>query len=182
MNSQENLIETNCRVIEREQEDKIDNKTKKLTRVITTKTQCDLIRGQVKRVKGKTLTRETLVRIIREEVDYVIQQVNDRISIDKKAFDTLLNKTNKCLDNVIEDDDDELIDEKCGDETPGNRRHDKEGHFTDKSANTSWSLQKKGCGANKMEPGKNIRKWSKIPCGSVARKQGKNVPCKGKGQ
>ena len=97
MNSQENLIETNCRVIEREQEDKIDNKTKKLTRVITTKTQCDLIRGQVKRVKGKTLTRETLVRIIREEVDYVIQQVNDRISIDKKAFDTLLNKTNKCL-------------------------------------------------------------------------------------
>jgi len=182
MASKDNLIEMNCRVIERETEDKIDKSTRKLTRVITTKTQCDLVKGQVKQIKGKTLTRETLIKIIREEVDYVIQQVNDRISIDKESFDTLMNKTNKCLSDLVDDDEEEVIDEKCGDETPGNRRHDKHGHFTDKSKNTSWSLQYKGCGANKMSPGKNTRKWSRIPCGKKAREQGKDVPCKGKDQ
>ena len=53
-------------------------------------------------------------------------------------------------------------------------------HIRTKKSNTSWSLQNKGCGASQMRPGSNVRRATSLPCGAKARKQGKDVPCKGK--
>lgn len=93
----------------------------------------------------------------------------DYIRIRKDAFDTILDR----LENYLQ-----TMDEACGDDIEGNRLHTKTGSFGDKKTNTSWSLQDKGCGANKMTPGSNKRKWTKVPCGRAARKQGKNIRCR----
>jgi hypothetical protein len=173
-------VETNCRIVEKEQEDKVDSKSGNLVRTIKTKKVCDLIPGKLKQREGITIKKSELTRIIREEIDYVIQQVSDRVSVEKSSFDTLLNKAAKCVDDVVDDEDAELMDEKCGDETPGNRLHRKDGTWGTKETNTSWSLQNKGCGASQMRPGSNVRRATSLPCGALARKQGKDVPCKGK--
>ena len=93
----------------------------------------------------------------------------DYIRINKQSFDTILDK----LENYLN-----TIDEACGDDVEGNRLHTKTGAFGDKSTNTSWSLQDKGCGANSMTPGSNKRKWTKVPCGRAARKIKKNIRCR----
>lgn len=173
-------VETNCRIVEKEQEDKVDSKSGNLVRTIKTKQVCDLVPGELKQVEGLTLKKSTLTRIIREEIDYVIQQVSDRVSVEKQAFDALLNKAAKCVDDLVDDDGPEMVDEKCGDNTPGNRLHKSDGTWGSKKSNTSWSLQNKGCGASQMKPNSNVRRATKLPCGRTARKQGDDVPCKGK--
>jgi hypothetical protein len=173
-------VEVNCQIVETDIEDKLDAKTGNLVRTTKTKRVCDLVKGEAKPIKGKTITRETLIKIIREEADYVIQQVNNRVSVEQEAFDALMNKATKCIDYVIPDDDEEVIDEKCGDETPGNRLHKSDGTWGSKKSNTSWSLQNKGCGASQMKPNSNVRRATKLPCGRKAREKGDDVPCKGK--
>jgi len=91
------------------------------------------------------------------------------VKVRKDAFDRIMGKLEQYLS---------LIDEACEDDKEGNRLHSKSGEFASKKNNTSWSLQDKGCGANKMTPGSNVRRWTKIPCGRAARKQGKNVRCR----
>ena len=127
--------------------------------------------------------RENPAKAKRERMDDIFGGINDlrslgrgivedddsRICIERSAFDAILNQLEKSLTS---------LDEACGDSVEGNRRHTISGEFGDKSNNTSWSLQDKGCGANKMSPGSNQRKWTKVPCGRAARRQGKNIRCR----
>jgi len=99
----------------------------------------------------------------------IMEDEDGRICVEKDSFDSILNQIEQNLS---------LLDEACGDSIEGNRRHTISGEFGDKSNNTSWSLQDKGCGANKMSPGSNQRKWTKVPCGRAARRQQKNIRCR----
>jgi hypothetical protein len=71
----------------------------------------------------------------------------------------------------------EELDEICGDDIAGQRLHNKDGEFASYKDNVSWSLQKNKCGASKMNPGSKVRRATKLPCGTVAREQGKDVRC-----
>lgn len=171
-------VPTGCTVVKREIEDSYDEKKKKHIRKITTEQECVLQKKVYNVPAKKKLTKERLMEIIKEEIESLrivpkYSEMNDR---DKKSeLYPGYEELKKLSLGITEE---EELDEICGDDVPGNRRHTKDGKFGSKKDNTSWSLQFQDCGASKMKPGSNVRRATKLPCGRKAREKGKNVRCR----
>tara|TARA_Y100000310_G_C20665611_1_gene807305 strand:- start:36 stop:599 length:564 start_codon:yes stop_codon:yes gene_type:complete len=177
MRKQFEWLPRGCTTKSVEKKDEWDKDKKKYIREIITVQECELVKTPVK-TNPRKLTKEYLNKIIQEEIDKLLgKRLKDMNPRQRKSelfpgYDEM----KKVSIGIMEDDEEEL-EEKCGDDIAGQRLHNKDGEWASYDDNVSWSLQKKGCGASKMKPGSKVRRATKLPCGSVARKQGKNVRC-----
>ena len=173
-------ISKNCRTDSVDTDDSWNEKKKKPERKITINKICDIEKLKVfpnKREEAK-LTPERLKQIIDEEIKIFIRdKLDEKEETDRERKDRLFpgyDDMKKLSIGIVED----QLEEKCGDDIPGQRRHDKLGRFSSKEDNVSWSLQNKGCGASKMKPGSNVRRATVLPCGAVGRREtGKDIRC-----
>lgn len=149
--------EHDCKIESVDTRDYYDDKDNKHWREITISKKCQLTKRDKIKENKSILTMDTLKRMIEEEIDIFVKDKNNR-------------KNKKSLDE------DEL-DEICGDNISGQRLHNRKGEFASYKDNVSWSLQNKGCGASSMRPGSKVRRATRLPCGSVARKKGMNRRC-----
>lgn len=160
-----------------EKKDEWDEKKKMYIREIITVQECQLVKTPVN-VNPKKLTKEYLNKIIQEEIDILVgKRLKDMNPRQRKSelfpgYDEM----KKASLGIMEEDEEEL-EEICGDDIPGQRLHNKDGEFAGYDDNVSWSLQKKGCGASKMKSGSKVRRATSLPCGDVARKKGINRRC-----
>jgi len=116
----------------------------------------------------KSMLKDIIDEVIQEKKDQYRTKYREKIFPGWKDFQSLSR-------GITEEED---LEEACGDNIRGNRRHSADGRLASKDTNTSWSLQGKGCGASQMKPGSNVRRATKLPCGRAARKKGKNVRCR----
>ena len=172
----EDMQPAGCSIISKNISDAQDAEGKWF-REITTVEKCRLV---LKTVEGR-LTKEVIEGLIKEELKLFLKKKNNnrfKDLNDTERKDALMPgyADLKSLASGIYEEEEEL-EEACEDHIPGNRTHSDQGTFASLHTNKSWSLQDKGCGANKMTPGSKQRRWTKIPCGRAARRKGKNIRC-----
>ena len=173
-------VSKNCRVDSIDTDDSWNEKKKKAERKITINKICDIEKLTVypNRRQEEKLSPGRLKEIIEEEITIFIRdKLDEEEETDRERKGRLFpgyDDMKKLSNGIVED----QLEEKCGDDVPGQRRHDKLGRFSSKEDNVSWSLQNKGCGASKMRPGSNVRRATRLPCGSVGRRElGKDIRC-----